>query len=141
MRVLLVNTEKVRLEYYVPMNRFLSDANSWSPAQGPFPVNLADHFQKARQHLVQTRSLRGKVTLSAVSMHMMGQREIRQTSGRATYGPFLERWVISYTFSAHDRPENEIPHESLIVAILLDGTIAEERLIRGSGTRISSAQR
>src|SRR5438105_9536327 len=63
-RVLLVNTEKVRLEYYVPMNRFLSDANSWSPAQGPFPVNLSDHFQKARQHLVQTRSLKGKVTLS-----------------------------------------------------------------------------
>lgn len=123
------DTKGLALEYHVPVSRFLAETNGWLPAAAPFPPVLSECSKRAANYLRETRRLKGdltRFTLSAyLSMHSF------DAQGNPGVGMQVERWVLTFTFSPDEWPTGA-NEATFRVVMLLDGTIAEERLIRGS---------
>jgi hypothetical protein len=124
--VLQVRTKSLDIDYLVPRERFLAETNGWSPAQGPFPGNIKQYADRAAEHLAVTKSLGKKIFLGSVTMGLVRHRDTRETSN----GPIVERWVLTLDFTTE--PTIKGPASVYSVVMLLDGTIAEEHLLRGN---------
>ena len=121
-------TGKYHSEHIVRSDRFRSLENAWDISM-PFPADVQKFALKAAEHLKQTRDLGGPVALVTINIH--SKTPSRSRKGTAD-GPMGERWFIAFGFDSIATDGRYVPSQELTVVMLLDGTIAEERVIRGT---------
>jgi hypothetical protein len=111
------------LEFIVPKERFLNPTNGWNLGLVDFPADIRSYLDRAKEHLIRARGLEGPISLAAVHLGLARRRYVQDgISSR-----WLERWYLAFFFKSS--VDGAPPFESPVV-MLLDGTIARERLVR-----------
>jgi len=128
-RVFSADTKELNVDYYVPTQRYLAQTNAWSPTVEAFPPIIADYSRRGIQYLKERRQFRGNLSLG--SFDAASIMYSFDSQGNRGIGTQVERWVLNFTFSS-DQPNPDATSETFRVVMLLDGTIAEQRLIRGT---------
>ncbi len=121
-------TGKYHSEHFVRSDRFRSLENAWDISR-PFPADVQKFALKAAEHLKQTRDLGGPVALVTINIHSKTPSRSKEGTAGGLVG---ERWFIAFGFDSIATDGRYVPSQELTVVMLLDGTIAEERIIRGT---------
>jgi hypothetical protein len=117
---------RVNFEFTVDRAALERSANSWNPVTEPFPVDLRDCIQRAKDHLVLRRQIPGKLILTSVHLgrHLSKEpTELMRKRGK--------QWEIVTRFSCEKPDRSNIADDELYVVSLLDGTVADETLRSG----------
>jgi len=119
-----IKADRGEIQYLVPKSRFSSLTNEWYPALGDFPVELREHSDTAREHLIKLKKIKQAIRLARVGIYS-NKTYAMNTDGST--GASVDRWYMVFGFG-YDRPNGELVQPlDYIVVMLLDGTIAEEK--------------
>jgi hypothetical protein len=119
-----VSSTNGHLEYLVPKTRLLVTTNQWSPASNPFPVNIRQYAEKARDHLRILKGIRTPLRVIDIRIEPVGHSF--QEAGTHHSNSALP-WKIEFAFGFDDKNGELVRRHDLAVVMLLDGTIAEQK--------------
>jgi hypothetical protein len=117
----LYNTPYPIFTYKVKRSNLEAPRNAWNPRTQPFPADLRACAEKARQHLMNTREIRGSLEFWGVGIQW------EPTSGPGGRSPCI---IVKFQSTTLDGIH--VPGPELFVVMLLDGTIAEMTLANGT---------
>jgi len=123
------DTKEIKIEYVVPADRFLAETNAWSPTGTGLSSVVSEYSRRGIDYLRARRQFQGN--LSLFRFDATSAMESFDARGNVGLGTRIRSWVLIFTF-ASDEPNPAANSATFRVVMLLDGTIAEERLIRGS---------
>ncbi len=128
-RLLSVDAGSLCVEYYVPRHLLCSTSNIWNDVTQPFPDDLRRFVRTAEQYLVATREIAGDLMLIGITIQQRTD-SCKDTS----FGPPVEwsRCYIVVSFQSRTPERKVVGGDELMVVMLLDGTIAKDRLVRGT---------
>ena len=112
-------------EWVVPAKRFLDPKNSWDPESQKLPSDLSRYYGIARSNAITNCTWSSPPELAFIDI-----RQMIALVGSDTAQPApVERAVITFYF--YD-PATAPPLSSLVtIQMLLDGTVAQPRSLRG----------
>ena len=120
-------TEKVQIEYWVKKDQLQSRTNSWRPQAFSFPVNLKQYVDKAKQHLAETKKETNPLRLTDITIRSYTE----QSAPPDKLDLLLPwHWYMTFIFAAPNPTGGEARRPDYQVVILLDGTVAEQKIIR-----------
>ncbi len=122
-----VETSSFRLEYFVPKASLCSATNRWDHILEPIPADLHHVVKIAREHLMSIREVKEPLSLAAITL----QQKLL-SCGNGGIVRVEQRWWLSVAFRSNLPGGQPVAPAELTVVILLDGTIAEERLTKGT---------
>jgi hypothetical protein len=118
-------TSTNEIEYYVPTACVFAPTNAWSPGIQPFPANIRSLAEAARAHLRQTKKTPRQLRLTQFAMETMYRA---QPSPDPTQVPEPSTWYLRFGFGFDDETGRLIEPPDFQVVMLLEGTIAEQKL-------------
>jgi len=129
--ILTVVTASTRIQYVVPESRFLASTNEWHSDVQPLPFDIHDYGIRAKEHLLQSNRFDGDLFLNQVFFSL---KRKRLSPAGTNSGIMVERQVIQFRFVNMTSDGRSVLLDPVVM--LLDGTIAEKRII-DNGTSFS----
>jgi hypothetical protein len=124
--VLMIDDGGLRIEYSFSEKELCNPSNRWAQANGG-NVDCSQLIARAKSHIIATRSLADRLDLDSITFQR--HRVLCISDGQQKVESVC--W-LQIGFTGDRRNPTRFNNKKLVALILLNGVLAEERLVRGS---------